>query len=136
MSAVEVSWRFGRYVCQLHRLHIYFCRYSGSSRGMRDFLENKVTYFAENNPSISIYVNEMKRKHPKLEAHYLNGNTKEVIVQNMEETDIFDALEQLRNQSGKEWLTDKIRKTWHTDKPSIQGTWNPLLNKPAPDFSK
>ena len=49
MSAVEASWRFGRYVCQLQRLHLYFCKYSGSSRGMRyDFkMLVKLPYYIE-----------------------------------------------------------------------------------------
>ena len=73
--------------------------------------------------------------HSTLMSFSVNGKTHQVLVRNLEQKEIEDALEQLRNQGGKLWISDKVRKTWHTDKPSIQGTWNPLLHKPAPDFS-
>ena len=65
----------------------------------------------------------------------VNGKENIVEVKNMDLSEISKALEQLRNESGKTWITDKVRKRWHTDKPSIQGTWNPLLNKPATHYS-
>ncbi len=62
----------------------------------------------------------------------VNEKSKVICVKNMEPADIGVWLERLRNESGKLWRSEKVRKPWHTDKPSIQGTWNPLLNKPAP----
>lgn len=103
---------------------------------MRDFLDKSVVHFAEKNPSIAIYINEKKGQHPLIEAKYLNGKTHEVLARNLDQKEIEETLEQLRNQGGKLWISDKVRKTWHTDKPSIQGTWNPILNKPAPDISE
>lgn len=58
----------------------------------------------------------------------VNGNTKEVNIRNMKPEKVKDLVTSLRNESGEE--VQKIRKFWHTDNPSIQGTWNPFLNKP------
>eukprot|EP00794_Sanderia_malayensis_P005631 gene5631-6327_t len=134
MSVVEASWRFGRYVCQLKRLTLNYCQRSGSSRGIREYLEKEVISFAEKNPSISIYISERKTRHPRLVANYLNEQSKVISVKNMEVEEISEWLERLKNESGKLWRTEKIRKPWHTDTPSIQGTWNPLLNKPPPNM--
>jgi large subunit ribosomal protein L43 len=47
----------------------------------------------------------------------------------MELQDINKWLERLRGESGIK--IEKIRKPWHTDNPSIQGTWTPFINKPS-----
>ena len=58
----------------------------------------------------------------------VNGNSKVIDVKNMEVEDISEWMERLRNESGVK--LERIRKFWNTDNPSIQGTWNPFLNKP------
>lgn len=68
---------------------------------------------------------------PTLPFIAVNGKSKVVSVKNCEPEEISQWVERLRNESGKLWRTEKIRKPWHTDTPSIQGTWNPLLNKPT-----
>ncbi len=52
----------------------------------------------------------------------------------MDPDQISEWLERLKNESGKMWRTEKIRKPWHTDTPSIQGPWNPILHKPPPNM--
>lgn len=67
-------------------------------------------------------------------AHFLvihvsvNGNSKIVEVKNKTPEEIEHWVERLRHESGVK--VQKIRKFWHTENPSIQGTWTPFLNKP------
>lgn len=49
-------------------------------------------------------------------------------VKNKTPEEIEEWVERLRNESGVK--VEKIRKFWHTENPSIQGTWTPFLNKP------
>lgn len=58
----------------------------------------------------------------------VGGNSKEVEVKNMTPEKIKECVTSLRNESGEK--VEKIRKHWHTENPSIQGTWNPFLHKP------
>lgn len=46
----------------------------------------------------------------------------------MKPEEVQEIVTSLRNESGEE--VKKLRKFWHTENPSIQGTWNPFLNKP------
>ncbi|XP_031555732.1 39S ribosomal protein L43, mitochondrial-like [Actinia tenebrosa] len=119
----------GRYVCQLQRVTLNYCRAGGSSRGLRDFIDQNVVSFAKSNPQVAVYVRERNGKHPRIVANYLNGNSKIIDIKNMEIEDIRKWLERLRGESGVK--IEKIRKPWHTDNPSIQGTWTPFTNKPS-----
>ena len=58
----------------------------------------------------------------------VNGNSKIVEVKNKTPEEIKEWIERLRNESGVK--VQKIRQFWHTENPSIQGTWTPFLNKP------
>ena len=46
----------------------------------------------------------------------------------MDQDEISVWVERLRGESGVK--IEKMRKRWHTDNPSVQGTWTPFLNKP------
>ena len=46
----------------------------------------------------------------------------------MKPEEVEEVVTSLRNESGEE--IKKLRKFWHTENPSIQGTWNPFLNRP------
>lgn len=63
----------------------------------------------------------------------VNGNSKIVEVKNKTPEEIEHWLERLRHESGVK--VQKIRKFWHTENPSIQGTWTPFLNK-APSLRR
>lgn len=58
----------------------------------------------------------------------VNGNSKIVEVKNKTPEEVKEWVERLRNESGVK--LQKIRQFWHTENPSIQGTWTPFLNKP------
>jgi large subunit ribosomal protein L43 len=44
----------GRYVCQLQRVTIKFCKEHGASAGVRDFIENDLLDFANNYPGVVV----------------------------------------------------------------------------------
>jgi large subunit ribosomal protein L43 len=54
----------------------------------------------------------------------VNGNSKVVAVPNMTEDEIADHVSRLRTSSGNK--AEKLKKYWHTDRPSIQGNWSPF----------
>lgn len=60
----------GRYICQLQRITLKFCKSSGSSRGFRDFIETELVNFAKENPGIVVYVKPRRHKTPVISAEY------------------------------------------------------------------
>ena len=57
----------------------------------------------------------------------VNGNSRRVPVKNLTPEEINVHVSKLRTASGTE--INKLKKRWHTDKPTIQGNWNPFLYK-------
>nr|XP_033798181.1 39S ribosomal protein L43, mitochondrial [Geotrypetes seraphini] len=119
----------GRYVCQLKRLTFVFSHDALTSRGVRDFIEEKVVDFAKQNPSVVVYVTPQRCDVPKLTAEYLNGNMKEEAINCKTADEIMELVKKMVNQSGLDII--RIRKSYHTDSPSIQGQWHPFINKPT-----
>ena len=48
-------------------------------------------------------------------------------VTSLDQNAICQWVEHLRTRSGQDIV--RLRKGWHTDNPSIQGTWTPFTNK-------
>ncbi|XP_030060637.1 large ribosomal subunit protein mL43 [Microcaecilia unicolor] len=119
----------GRYVCQLKRLTFIFSKDAQPSRGVRDFIEEKVVDFAKQNPSVVLYVTPQRSRVPKLIAEYLNGKVKEEAINSKTSDEILELVQKMVNQSGLDII--RIRKSYHTDSPSIQGQWHPFINKPS-----
>ncbi|XP_070539914.1 large ribosomal subunit protein mL43-like [Ptychodera flava] len=118
----------GRYICQLKRITFQFCKHSGQSRGVRDYIENDLVDFARKNPGVVVYVQpHQKYAQPTLVAEYLNGNLRKVEALKMSKDEIKTKVELLRAQSGLDVV--RMRKPMHTDNPTIQGLWNPFTNK-------
>jgi len=116
----------GRYVCQLQRLTIKFCKSHGSSRGVRDFIENDLVDFARNNPGVVVYLKPRRHRAPILDAEYLNGEKDYQSCCNYSREEMVKYIEYLKNKSG--FPIARLRKFWHTDNPSIQGIWSPFTN--------
>ncbi|NP_001079525.1 mitochondrial ribosomal protein L43 L homeolog [Xenopus laevis] len=119
----------GRYVCQLKRVSLIFSKDSQTSRGAREFIEEKAVDFARKNPSVVLYVQPHKCSVPKLVAEYLNGAVREEAINSKSADDIVQLMQKMANQSGLDII--RIRKPYHTDTPSIQGQWHPFTNKPS-----
>lgn len=116
----------GRYVCQLQRLTIKFCKSFGASRGVRDFVEKDLVDFARNNPGVVVYLKPRRHRSPVLDAEYLNGEKDYINCHNFTREEVVKYTEYLKNKSG--YPIVRLRKFWHTDTPSIQGVWTPFLH--------
>lgn len=118
--------------------HLYF----------RDYLNSHVTQLAKSHPEVAFYVRPRKYRHPRLVAEYceptviypsvhpsiycnnvhlVNGNSQIVSLKNMAPSEIEWHVHLVCSSSGIK--TVKLKKPWHTDNPSIQGTWSPFLHK-------
>jgi len=126
----ELHWKFGRYVCQLKRVTFNFCSLGGSSRGLRHFLDFEVDKFIDTNPQISVYIQQRNGRDPRIVANYLNGNDRLISLPNNDDQAIWEWLERLTNESGRQWRSERLHQPWITNTPSIQGTWTPFLFKP------
>lgn len=60
----------GRYIKQLQRVTIKFCKSHGCSRGVREFIEHDLLEFAKANPGVVIYAKPRRHKGPVLSAEY------------------------------------------------------------------
>ncbi|RZC33406.1 39S ribosomal protein L43, mitochondrial, partial [Asbolus verrucosus] len=118
----------GRYVCQLQRVVLKFCKNHGSSRGMRDFIESGLVDFAKNNPGIVVYLKPRRHRTAVISAEFLNGDKQWINCRNFTKEEITKWLSLLRTQSGDK-TGFRLRKLLHTDHPSIQGPWTPYTFK-------
>lgn len=115
----------GRYVCQLQRVTLKFCKSHGSSKGIREFLENDLIDFAKQNSGTVVYVKPRRHRVPVICAEYLNGEKQWMCVSNYDREDIVKWMELLRTQF-HDGTKLRLRKYWHTEYPSIQGPWTPI----------
>ena len=60
----------GRYVCQLQRVTLKFCKEHANSRGIRDFIEHDLLNFARKNPGVCVYLQPKRHCKPKICAEY------------------------------------------------------------------
>ncbi|GAB0093974.1 mitochondrial ribosomal protein L43 [Sergentomyia squamirostris] len=118
----------GRYICQLQRLTLKYCKNHGASRGMRDFLENSLVDYAKANPGVVVYVKPRRHRSPVIVAEYLNGEKHWLNCANRPHDEIIKWMELLREQNSDSSAV-RWRKLWHTDVPSIQGVWTPFTHR-------
>ncbi|KAG0424779.1 hypothetical protein HPB47_028000 [Ixodes persulcatus] len=109
----------GRYVCQLQRLTLKFCKTHGSSRGIREYIEKELVDFARQNPGIVVYLKPRRHRDPVVVAEYLNGERDTMRVADQSSAELVKWIEYLRTRSGMPIV--RLRKFAHTDHPSIQG---------------
>ncbi|KAL7631202.1 UNVERIFIED_CONTAM: hypothetical protein RMT77_018496 [Armadillidium vulgare] len=118
----------GRYVPQLQRITFKFCKSSGPSHGMREYIEQNLLNFTKDNPHVVVYVKPRRKRAPCLKAEYLNGASEYVGAFNLSKEDISKWVEFLRTKSG-ETTTKFLMKRHHTDFPSVQGPWTAFTHK-------
>lgn len=118
----------GRYVCQLQRVTLKFCKTMPSSVGIRKFLENDLIDYAKENPGVVVYVKPRRHKSPVIKAEYLNGETQWMSVNNYTREEIYQWMDLLKTQY-HDASSLRLLKLWRTDFPSIQGPWTPFTFK-------
>uniref|UniRef100_A0A1B6DVW7 Large ribosomal subunit protein mL43 n=1 Tax=Clastoptera arizonana TaxID=38151 RepID=A0A1B6DVW7_9HEMI len=117
----------GRYVNQLKRITLKFCKTHGGSKGIREFIESDLVDFAKVNPGIVVYVKPRRFRAPCLTAEYLNGESQYIGCNNMSCEEVSKWLNWLRTRSGIPEM--RYMKMWHTEHPTIQGVWHPFFHK-------
>ncbi|XP_001605426.1 39S ribosomal protein L43, mitochondrial [Nasonia vitripennis] len=118
----------GRYIGQLQRVTLKFCKNHGASRGVRDFIENDLLNYAKENPGVVVYCKPRRHRGPVIKAEYLNGETHWIPCQKFSREDVVKYMELVRTQSYN-GSSLRLRKFWHTEFPSIQGPWTPFTNR-------
>uniref|UniRef100_A0A023FXY8 Large ribosomal subunit protein mL43 n=1 Tax=Amblyomma parvum TaxID=251391 RepID=A0A023FXY8_AMBPA len=119
----------GRYVCQLQRLTLTFCKTHGGSRGVREYIERELVNFARDNPGVVVYLKPRRHRVPYIVAEYLNG-TRDMMRVNQTSADVLVKwIDYFRTRSGAPIV--RTIKYSHTDHPSIQGFWTPFTNRPT-----
>ncbi|GAB1604278.1 39S ribosomal protein L43, mitochondrial-like [Argonauta hians] len=116
----------GRYVCQLQRLTLCFCKNHAGSKGMRDYIEHHLLDFTRANPGIVVYLKPRRHRTAVLQVEYLNGYFESFNVHQKDKDEISKWVEYMRTRSGVQ--IQRLRKPWHTENPSIQGVWHPFTN--------
>uniref|UniRef100_A0A0A9XV19 Large ribosomal subunit protein mL43 n=1 Tax=Lygus hesperus TaxID=30085 RepID=A0A0A9XV19_LYGHE len=125
----------GRYIGQLQRVVIKFCKSHGSSKGVREFVESNLIDFSRANPGVAVYVKPRRHRSPSITAEFCNGESGYIDVKNMSRDEVFKWLNHFTTQSGKKVM--RYRKLWHTESPSIQGVWSPhTLRDPELNIAK
>jgi len=114
-------------VLQLKEVIVSFCKWGGSSKGVRELVGAAVyKSFIKSNPHIQIAFTPRHGKHPHVKGIWVNGTEKVLCVKNQTPLEIVKRLEELRKQSGMKALP--LTKRVITEKPTIQGYWNPYLD--------
>lgn len=116
----------GRFIPQLMRMTIKFCKERPTSAGIRQWIEEDAVAFAKQNPSCALYLKPRRNRAPVLVAEYLNGEKHHMSLDTYTRDQMREWLDLLPNSSGKEYQVQL--KYEYTDHPSIQGQWNPFTN--------
>ncbi|RWS26222.1 39S ribosomal protein L43-like protein [Leptotrombidium deliense] len=119
----------GRYVCQLARLTLKFCKYGQWSKGVRDFIETDVVDYSRSNPGVAVYLKPRRFKSPVMVTEYLNGNAHWMSLTKMSSKEIKAWIGYFTARSGDPVM--RYRRPIRTEWPSVQGPWNPFLNMPT-----
>lgn len=125
--SVPLQNGIGRYICQLKRITLRFCKSSGSSRGIRDFIETDLISFAQDHPGTAVYLKPRRHKSPSFVAEYLNGEREVISCHNFTAQQMVKWLNLYTTRSGVPLM--RYIQMWRTECPSIQGVWSPFTNK-------
>lgn len=78
-----------RGVSQLKYIRLYFCDFSGSSTGVREFLKSEsMKEFVEGNPQLKFDIFMRRGNHPYMSSTYINGYVKDQPLRNMKDEEI------------------------------------------------
>jgi len=125
-----------RGVFQLKKLHLQYCDYGGSSKGVREFLNSVyVKEFMEKNPQIEFKFFNKRGAHPYITATYINGFMKDQSLRNCDLQGVLNEFFRVRNSFGRKHITHNGKKVYGVT-PSVQGGWRHNLwnNYPRHEF--
>ncbi|CRK28160.1 54S ribosomal protein L51 like [Verticillium longisporum] len=113
----------GAFILQCKKLEFHFCDWAGSSKGMNGFIKSQLPKFAAAHPQIEISVSPRPAKHPTIVGHYINGNSRSLLVKNMQPMEILRAAESMRDTNGEKLR--RANKPVTSINPSVRGIWSP-----------
>ncbi|XP_059486122.1 large ribosomal subunit protein mL43 [Neocloeon triangulifer] len=117
----------GRYVGQLQRVTLKFCKNRGDSRGVRDFIERYLVDYAKNNPGVVVYVKPRRHRPPVLVSEFLNGERHELNCRDFDGFQVGQFLNLYTKICGRQ--ESRLTNSLYTSHPSIQGPWTPWTNR-------
>lgn len=123
----------GRFVQQLQRVTIKFCKEKTTSQGTREFIERDLIHYARANPGVVVYLKPRRNRTPAIKAEYLNGEVEYLSLYRRPRDQIVKWLHHYNTRSGQP--TMRLRQKHHTDLLSIQGTWTPWTHKHPDTFT-
>uniref|UniRef100_A0A0R3RQ59 Large ribosomal subunit protein mL43 n=1 Tax=Elaeophora elaphi TaxID=1147741 RepID=A0A0R3RQ59_9BILA len=116
-----------KYIPQLHRITLRFCRKNECSSGVRHFIScGLLSQFASQNPSVVVYVQPIRQNIPVLRAEYGNGRIIQIVLKNFDAEQVGRHFNLLRTRSGLPVVDLVSRQSAQVT--SVQGMWNPMLN--------
>ncbi|OQR74187.1 39S ribosomal protein L43 [Tropilaelaps mercedesae] len=122
------------YVPNLARITFKFCKSHGSSRYMREFIEEEIVDFAKANPATVVYLRPRRHRDPSIVAEYINGYREQFRCNPFTKQELVKWVELLRTSSGHE--AKKVLRQQATKSPSIQGPWHPWVHRDTKDNFK
>lgn len=123
----------GRYVNQILRLTLKFCKNNPGSREVRKFIETRLVDVAKENPGVVIYVKPRMYKNPVLTTEYISGEQHYLNLTRVGCESIEEWMKWHIHRSGDELY--KLHRPVATYRPSIQGIWTPFYFR-NPRFNK
>ncbi|XP_018021441.1 39S ribosomal protein L43, mitochondrial-like [Hyalella azteca] len=124
----------GRFTQQLQRITFKFCKSSGASKGVRDFIEKDLIHYARSNPGVVVYLKPRRHRGPVLKAEYLNGEEEYLYLAKRPREEIVRWVDHYTTRSGQP--TARLMKTHHTHHLSIQGVWTPWTHRHPDTFTR
>ncbi|CAJ0645118.1 1473_t:CDS:2 [Entrophospora sp. SA101] len=89
----------GAFILPCRMIVFNYCERGGSSRGIVEYLKNRVIDFAKENPQIEIKISPRPSKHPVIRGVYLNNKEKDICVKNMKINEIEEKVQLLKDSS-------------------------------------
>lgn len=93
------------------------------TRAHSKFIESTLPKFAAKHPEIEISVSPRPQKHPVVIAHYINGNTRPVCLKKLDQNQILNKIELLRDSTGE--TNKRVNKPVRSLNESVRGIWSP-----------
>jgi len=125
----------GRFVPQLQRITIKFCKSKPHSQGVRDYIEQHLIHYARTHPHVVVYLKPRRHKTPVIKAEYVNGNSEFFSLNEKPVAEVHRWIHEFSNRSGNQtaMLDNKF---CFTDHVSTQGTWTPFTHRHPSTFNE
>eukprot|EP00180_Rhodochaete_pulchella_P004396 Plantae.Rhodophyta-Rhodochaete_pulchella.ctg8277.p2 GENE.Plantae.Rhodophyta-Rhodochaete_pulchella.ctg8277~~Plantae.Rhodophyta-Rhodochaete_pulchella.ctg8277.p2 ORF type:complete len:175 (+),score=21.26 Plantae.Rhodophyta-Rhodochaete_pulchella.ctg8277:80-604(+) len=123
--------RAGRW--ELKEVLLRYSLNAGSSRGVRDFVNEGLVLFARDNPQLVVRT-QLRESHPFVDGRYINGYRRVISLKNLDRADVREVFMYMRNTLGHRVpdMNEVTVGVVESKRPTIQGHWRtpPSLYNP------